>query len=91
MIVCLTPVSLILIVAGWILAAAYVENVGKELYGDPFLYLYPSDRRGILPFILAWLPDAAGVGAASLPWIVVAFRDWRHQRVAGEKNGHRSN
>jgi hypothetical protein len=64
-------------IVGWIAAAAFVEHTGKDLYGDPFLYLYPTDRREILPFVLSWLPSAFAVFAASLPWILLALLDRR--------------
>jgi hypothetical protein len=47
-----------------------VERVGEKLYGDPLIYLYGSERKGVLPFVLTWLPLATAVAAASLPWIV---------------------
>jgi hypothetical protein len=66
----LIPVSAILMAAGWFFTAMFVANVGERLYGDRLIYLYGSERKGVLPIVLTWLPLAAAILAASIPWIV---------------------
>jgi hypothetical protein len=66
----LTPIAAILMFAGWSLAGILVKRVGIHLYDDPLIYLYGSERKGMLPIVLTWLPLATAVAGASVPWIV---------------------